>query len=298
MVVNDDLDVRPMTGTIGAEVCGVDLSDELSEHLANNLRELLAQYQVIVFRDQHLEIDQQKALTAPFGPSAPLPYIEPMAGEPDVIRVFRHADEKGGVFGGDWHTDFSFLERPPAGSILCAVKVPPFGGDTLWASQAAAWDALPPPLQNLLLERDAIHVGKPYGVKWAPPLLEQTGGGKGAGIIMARGDPSADEERRHPAVLRHPVSGRKMLFLNPTYVTRLDGMTEEMSRPLLDQIQHHATRPEFCCRFRWSTGSVAIWDNLSTQHYAVNDYQGHERLMHRTTFLGPCPSEIPASLRQ
>lgn len=292
--MTEDLEISPITGAIGAEVSGIDLGNPISEPLANTLRMLLARHQVIFFRDQHLDIEQQKALTAAFGRSMTLPYVKPMNAEPTVIRVYRSADETGGVFGGDWHTDFSFLEHPPAGSVLNAVTIPAFGGDTMWASQAAAWDALPKNLQDLLLGRDAIHVGKPYGVKWAPPLAEQTGAGKGAGIVMARGDPSADEERRHPSVLQNPLTGRRMLFLNPTYVTRLDGLSEAESRPFLEQIQLHATRPEFCCRYRWSAGTIAVWDNLSTQHYAVNDYQGRERLMTRTTFQGPTPGEIAA----
>lgn len=254
------------------------------------LRELLARHSVLFFRDQHLDLAQQKQFTAAFDPLLTLPYVSPLEGDPEVIRVYKGADEGGGVFGGDWHTDFSFLERPPAGSVLGAVTVPPQGGDTLWISQAAAWDALPLPLQDLLITRDAIHVGKPYGVKWAPPPDTRTG----AGMKMSRGDPAADEDQPHPSVLRHPVTGRNMLFLNPTYVVRLDGMSEEESRPILDMIQRHCTRPEFACRFRWSPGTVAVWDNLATQHYAVNDYQGHERLMFRTTFGGPTPRELAA----
>jgi taurine dioxygenase len=173
--------------------------------------------------------------------------------------------------------------------------VPPVGGDTVWVSQAAALEALPQELKELLAGRDAIHVGKPYGVKWAPPAEERSG----ASIRMTRGDPEADAERSHPAVIRNPVTGRLALFLDPLYVTRLDGMTEAESRPILDRIQRHATRPEFCCRFRWSAGAVAVWDNLFTQHYAVNDYHGHRRLMYRTTFAGPRPGDLaaPAGLR-
>ncbi|MEM1199592.1 MAG: TauD/TfdA family dioxygenase [Pseudomonadota bacterium] len=284
----DGLTVTPLTSAIGAEVEGADLTEPLSSEVAEELRALLARHHVLFFRAQHLDLDQQKRLTEGFGPLLTLPYVTPMEGEPQVIRVFKGAEERGGVFGGDWHTDFSFLERPPAGSVLSAHTVPPTGGDTLWVSQAAAWDALPVPLQELLSGRDAVHVGKPYGVKWAPPLDTQTG----AGMKMARGDPTADEDRLHPAVLRHPLTGRQMLFLNPTYVVRLDGMSEEESRPILDAVQRHAIRPEFTCRFRWSPGTVAVWDNLATQHYAVNDYQGFERLMYRTTFGGMSPREM------
>lgn len=282
--------VRKLTGHIGAEISGIELRKALPEADKVALRDCLARYQVIFFRDQHLDLQQQKTVTEVFGPALQLPYVTAMDSEPEVIRVYKGADEKGGVFGGDWHSDFSFLEQPPSGSVLNAHTLPPHGGDTLWASQAAAWDALPSPLQELLLGRDAIHVGKPYGVKWAPPVKEQSG----AGIKMSRGDPTADEERRHPAVLQNPVSGRRMLYLNPTYVTRLDGLSEAESAPLLDQIQRHVTRPEFCIRHSWTPGTIAVWDNLATQHYAVNDYQGHERLMYRTTFSGLSPRAMAA----
>lgn len=287
------LSVIPLTTAIGAEVEGINLSEPLSEAKARALQGLLARHHVLFFRAQYMDLAQQKQLTASFGPLLKLPYVSPLADDPHVIRVYKSANEGGGVFGGDWHTDFSFLERPPAGSVLSAVTVPPQGGDTLWVSQAAAWDALPTPLQDLLLHRDAVHVGKPYGVKWSPPVETQTG----AGMKMSRGDPTADEDRLHPAVLQHPVTGRLMLFLNPTYTVRLDGMSEEESRPILDAVHRHATRPEFFCRFRWSEGTVAIWDNLATQHYAVNDYQGHERLMFRTTFGGPTPRQLAVGSR-
>ncbi|NNF78726.1 MAG: taurine dioxygenase [Rhizobiales bacterium] len=286
-----NIKVTPSTTNIGAEVEGIDLKEPLSDAAASAVREHLAHHSVLFFRAQHLNLDQQKQLTAIFGPLLRLPYVSPYEGEPEVIRVYKGAEERGGVFGGDWHTDFSFLERPPAGSVLSAVTVPPQGGDTLWVSQSAAWAALPSPLQDLLINRDAVHVGKPYGVKWSPPIETQTG----AGMTMSRGDPGADEDQLHPAVLKHPVTGRSMLFLNPTYTVRLDGMTEEESRPILDAIQRHSIRPEFTCRFRWSPGTVAIWDNLATQHYAVNDYQGHEREMFRTTFGGATPRELAAT---
>ncbi len=278
---------HPITGTIGAEISGVDLKQPISADLAGALRQALGRHQVLMLRDQHLSIDHLKNLTRAFGAPVRLPYVEPLEGEPEVIAVLKEADEKGGVFGGDWHTDFSFLERPPAGSLLAAEVVPPYGGDTVYVSQAAAFETLPGPLRDLLVGRDAVHVGKPYGVRWAPPMNERAGS-----IRMSRGDPSADEERFHPAVIENPVTGRRALFLNPLYVSRLDGLSEAESRPLLDQIQRHATRPEFCCRLRWSAGAVAIWDNLFTQHYAVNDYHGFRRLMYRTTFAGASPREL------
>ena len=282
---------NPLTPHIGAEITGVDLTSAISADLASSLRNALARHQVLFFRDQHLDIEQQKTLTQVFGPLQGSSYVESLEGEPYVIRVLKEADEDGGTFGGNWHTDFSFLECPPAGSVLSAVETPSVGGDTLWVSQAAAWDHLDDDLRELLEGRNAIHAGKPYGQKWAPSKETRSG----PSMKMLRGDPGADAEQRHPAVLRHPVTERRMLFLNPTYVSRLDGMSEEESQPVLERIQAHATSPEFCCRFRWTPGTVAIWDNLATQHFAVNDYFGHRRLMYRTTFSGPKPVDLAAT---
>jgi taurine dioxygenase len=169
------MEERRLTGNIGAEITGIDLRQSISHDLAGLLGSALARHQVLFFRDQHLSLDQLKALTLAFGPLMRLPYVQPLDGEPDIIRVLKEADEQGGVFGGDWHTDFSFLERPPAGSVLSAEIVPPYGGDTVWVSQAAAWETLPGPLQQLLAGRDAIHVGKPYGVKWRHPRKSDPG---------------------------------------------------------------------------------------------------------------------------
>lgn len=279
------MQIEKMTGWIGAVVGGIDLREPIGEELAQALRDALAEHQVLVLPDQHLDLAAQKRLTEAFGPLFRTDYISHMDEEPFVIRVLKEADERGGVFGGDWHADFSFLPEPPVGSVLNGVEIPAHGGDTVWASQMAAWETLPGPLKELLDGRDAIHVGKPYGVRWAPPQEERSG----ASIRMRRGDPEADRERRHPAVFTHPRTGRRGLFLNPLYVARLDGLSEAESRPILEQVQRHTLRPEFQVRLRWLPGTVAVWDNFQTQHYAVNDYHGHRRLMYRTTFGGPPP---------
>jgi len=271
---------HPITGMTGAEITGVDLGAPISTELGSELRAQLSKYLVLVFQDQHLDVAAQKRLTAVFGMPMQLPYIVPMVDEPEVVRVLKEADDRSGVFGGDWHSDLSFIAEPPAGSILNAVELPPYGGDTLFANQVAAWDALSPGLKDLLDGRDAIHVGKPHGVKWAPPLENQARGA----VKMVRGDSEADKERYHPAVLCDPVAGQKSLYLNPIYVTRLEGMTEGESRPVLDMLKAHSTRPEFCMRLRWKRGSVAVWNNYATLHFAVNDYFGFRREMWRTTF--------------
>lgn len=276
-------DARPMTGSIGAEIVGAELDAPIPPPLGESLRAALDTHQVLVFRDQHLDIAAQKRLTRVFGPVMRLPYVEPLEDDPEVIAVLKEAHERNvGVFGGDWHADFSFLEEPPAGSVLNAAEVPAFGGDTVWANQAAAFEALPPQLRAILDGRDAIHVGKPYGAKYAPPPETRANGS----IRMTRGDPNADRETRHPAVYRHPRSGRAALFVNPIYVTRLEGMGEAESAPILEAVYKHCIRPEFCCRLRWTPGAVVVWDNRMTLHYAVNDYDGTRRLLYRTTFGG------------
>jgi taurine dioxygenase len=190
-----------------------------------------------------------------------------------------------GVFGGDWHSDFSFLVAPPSASILFAEQVPAVGGDTLWIDMAQALRALPREQRSLLEGNIAIHSGRPYGIAHAP---EESTRFKGS-IEIERDNPEADNETRHPAICRHPETGEEMLFVNPTYTTRIDGLPEEQSRQLLADLYRHCSRPEFGCRFRWSAGSIAIWDNRSTLHYAVNDYDGQRRCLYRTTIAGHAP---------
>jgi len=275
------MQITPLTGTIGAELSGIDLKQPISTDLGAELRAALDEHLVLVIHDQHLDAGQHRRLSEVFGKPMVNPYAPGADPYPEMTHVIKEADDRAGVFGGGWHTDLSFFDRPPNGSVLCAVEVPPFGGDTLFSSQQAAWDALAPPLREDLDNRKLVHVGKPYGIKWAPPVEEQSM--KGASL---RNDPDADRERFHPAVLIHPVTRRRALYLNPTYTLRLDGMSEDESRAILEPLFQHTTQPEFCCRLRWSQGMVAIWDNFSTQHYAVNDYHGYRREMRCTAFSG------------
>jgi len=280
------VELRRLTGFIGAEISGINLSLPIAHEAAKLIRDSLARHHMIVLRDQDLSIEDQKRLTRVFGDITRLPYVAPLDDDADVIAVLKEAHEtSGGVFGGDWHSDFSFLENPPAGSVLNAVEIPEVGGDTLWASQAAAYDALPGHLRAIVDGRDAIHVGKPYGVKFAPPADLRAN----ASIRMSRGDPEADRETLHPAVVTQPLTGRRALFVNPIYTTRFDGMTEDESTPILDEIYAHAARPDFACRHKWRGGDVVAWDNRMTLHFATNDYDGSRRLLYRTTFSGERP---------
>lgn len=269
-------DIKKLTGLIGAEIFGPDLAQPIDEHTKQALRNALTDHQMIVLRGQHLSISDQKRLTAIFGLPMQLPYVEPIHDDPEVIAVLKEPHEQNtGVFGGAWHSDFSFLKNPPAGSVLNAIEVPDVGGDTVWSNQVAAYNYLPAELRDIVDDRRAVHIGTPYGVKHVPPIEQQAN----SSIRMTRGDPDADREILHPAVVTDPINGRRALFLNPIYTTRFEGMSEAESLPILDELYKHATRPDFSCRLRWQSGDVAIWDNRMTLHYATNDYDGVRRLL-------------------
>ena len=273
------MECNPITGFFGVEITGLDLRKKIDISLKKKLQNALSEHLVIVIREQWLDTDQQRALAKVFGEPAVNPYAPGLPAYPEMTHIIKEAKERTGVFGGGWHTDLSFLDHPPRGSVLCAIEVPPFGGDTMFSSQHAAWDSLPEPFKIMLDGRKIAHVGKPYGVKWAPPIEEQSMKGS-----TKRGDPKADRECWHPAVLTHPVTGNKGLYINPTYALRIEGMSEEMSRPFLEELFRHTSLPEHCLRLRWSPGMVVIWDNYATQHYAINDYHGFRREMRRVAF--------------
>jgi|SRR5690625_1293934 len=279
--------VEPMSGCIGAEVRGIAVRQEAKDPaFPGLLRRLLQEHQVLVFRDQHLCLEEQKSFTRCFGPLITVPYVEPLKEDPAVIAVLKEADETGiSVFGGDWHADFSFLEEPPGGSVLSALEVPPVGGDTLWASQTAAWEHLPADLKRRLASCRAIHSGTPYGRQEAPAAT----GGLSRSIRIQRGAAEADRPVLHPLVRLHPETGQAALFVNPIYTRGIEGLPEAEAHELLRELFHHATRPEFTCRHRWRAGDLVVWDNRMTLHYAINDYDGHRRLLYRTSFAGEVP---------
>ena len=279
------ISVQPVAGSLGAEVSGVDLAAPLSNAAAEEIRRAFTENLVLFFRDQRLTPEQHLAFSGLFGRLCRMPYIKHMDDYPDIIAVLKEADErKISTFGNAWHSDFSFLEQPPLGSILYAREVPSHGGDTLFANMYEAYEALSEGVKRMLLGLKAMHSGKPYGQGGLPKDLKTS-----RSIGIERNNPEADREVAHPVVRLHPESGRKALFVNAIYTTRFEDMSEAESRPLLDFLFEHAQRPEFACRFRWAEGSLAVWDNRCTLHYAVNDYDGSRRLMHRTTVAGERP---------
>ncbi len=279
------LDLRPLTPCLGAEVHGLDAARPDAATFDALYRAWLER-KVLFLHAQRIDLEQLLEFSARFGELVQLPYIRPLDGYPDIIRVLKQADEVGmGTFGGDWHSDFSFLDAPPKASILYAEEIPPLGGDTLWVDMARACAALPDDLRAALRGRSAIHSGKPYGVAHAPPVESRFRGS----IEIERGNPEADRETRHPAICRHPETGDEVLFVNPTYTTRIDGYEPAASDALLARVYRHCLRPEFACRLRWTPGTLALWDNRDTLHYAVNDYDGYRRCLYRTTIRGAAP---------
>lgn len=278
------LTIRPLATACGAEVTGIDLRRPApSEH--STVVQALADHSVLFFRDQDLQPEEQVEITQRFGSVLRVPYIEHLDEHPDIIAVLKEADEQQiSTFGGTWHSDFSFLPAPPSLTLLYALELPDVGGDTLWASQYAAYDALSDGLKRVLDPLRAIHTGWPHGAKGPGPDVPVS-----RSIGMVRNDPAADREVIHPVVRVHPVTGRKALFVNSVYTQQFEGMTQEESRPLLQYLADHSTKAEFTCRLRWANGTLAVWDNRCLLHLAINDYDGSRRLLHRTTVSGEAP---------
>ena len=286
--MSEAISIQPLTPSIGAEISGVDLR-EFRQSTFDTVHECWLKHKLIFFRGQDLNLDELIQFSQRFGELMQLPYIKPMDGYPQIIRLLKEVDEINmGVFGGDWHSDFSFLSTPPMASILYAEQVPTTGGDTLWINMAQAWQTLPAHLREKVNGKIAIHTGTPYGVKHAPEESTQFKGS----IEITRNNPEADAETRHPAVCHHQQTNEEMLFISPTYTTRIGGYDEPESQLLLQQLFQHCTRPEFSCRLSWQPGTLAMWDNRNTMHYAVNDYDGFRREMYRTTIKGHTPIPV------
>jgi len=267
--------VTPTTPRIGAEVTGVDLTRPLSNHQVAELAAALAERQVLFFRDQPLDLDSHQTLGRHFGELHVHPNVPGPAGYPAVLPI--HTDAKSRrIAGEDWHSDVSCDEEPPLGSILHLHTVPPVGGDTLFASMFAAYEALSPRMKSYLEGLTATHAGEH--------------------VYRSHNErDSVAENRRvypraiHPVIRTHPVTKRQALFVNATFTTRINELPAEESRAVLAFLYEHAARPEFQVRFRWRPNSVAFWDNRSAQHMALWDYFPETRSGHRVTIKGDRP---------
>jgi taurine dioxygenase len=283
-----NLTIRRLAGALGAEIGGVDLADDLPDATIAAIRQALVDHQVVFFRDQTLSPDQQVRLGTRFGPLNIHPYVAGMAGHPEVMEVIKEPEDRVN-FGGGWHSDMSFLPVPSIGSILYAVEVPEWGGDTIFASQVAAYEALSPGLKRTLEPLSAVHSAeREYSAKGQSAQKRRS-----MAVAEAEG---AIGEYTHPVVLTHPESGRKALYVNPAFTVRIDGWTARESRPLLDFLFQHCRHEPFTCRFSWTAGSVAFWDNRQVWHFALNDYPGQRRHMRRVT-VDPWPAAATGDAR-
>jgi taurine dioxygenase len=266
------VEIRRLAGALGAEILGVDLSRSIP---AQEIRQAFLEHQVVFFRDQKLDPAQLMAFARTMGKPIEYPFVKGIPGFPEVIEVKKLEHERHN-FGGIWHSDTTYLDEPPMGSMLLAREIPPYGGDTEFASQYLASEALSAGMKQLLAGLKAVNSSSK------------------ADVTRTREDRVKDQARRyeaeHPVVRTHPETGRKALYVNFGHTVRFAGMTEEESAPLLEFLFRHQVKPEFTCRFQWRVGSLAFWDNRCAQHNPVNDYHGHRRVMHRITLAGDRPS--------
>jgi len=266
--------VSPVAPTIGAEVGGVDLSQPLDDETFAEVRRCLLEWKVIFFRDQQVTSEQQLAFARRWGDLEEHPFIP--AGDTDEVARFEKNDRVGG-YENIWHTDVTWRERPAMAAILRAVEVPRVGGDTLFADMAAAYDNLPADVQERIDGMRAEHDFMPsFGYFLGPDERD---------AFRAR-FPIVE----HPVVRAHPESGRKTLFVNGVFTTRIVGLSDAESASLLEFLARQATFPEYQCRWRWRAGDIAMWDNRAVQHYAASDYFPARRVMERVAIVGDRPS--------
>lgn len=278
------MEVNRLTGVFGAEVL-VDDVRRLDDVGFAELRRLVCEHEVVVIPHQSLDVSEQVTLSRRFGPVGPVPFIEPSPDHPEVIKVLKEASDGDAFnFGGAWHSDFSFQPEPPSFTLLFAIDIPPYGGDTLWSSMTAAWKQIGADRRAELSAITAVHTARDAYSRKMQPLHS---GLSGMNIVC---DDVANDAESHPLVVTHPETGRQVLFFNRAYVRDLLGVDAERVPALLDWLHSYTTDARFTLRHRWSPGDLVIWDNRSTQHYALNDYAGFRRELHRTTVAGARPA--------
>ena len=272
------IEVRPIAGALGAEIEGVNIARPLEGEIVLEIRQAFLDHLVIFIRNQKLTPQEQLAFAQQFGEPMEYPQLKGLPDCPLITPVIKLAHERVN-FGGIWHSDTTYLERPPMASMLYAVELPPYGGDTLFANQYLAYETLSEGYRKML---DGL-VGVSSALKADASRTRED-------RLRAAGAEHKALTAEHPVVRTHPETGRRALYVNVGHTTHFKGLTEEESRPLLDYLFQHQVRPEFTCRFRWEPGSLAFWDNRCTQHNPVNDYHGFRRVMHRVTLAGDTPS--------
>jgi taurine dioxygenase len=276
---NDRIEVRPVAGALGAEILGLDLARELDEELFGAIRRAWLEHLVIFFRDQRLEPAEFLEFARRFGEVIEYPFVKGIEGFPEITPVVKLENEKVN-FGGLWHSDTAYLEKPPMATMLIAREVPPFGGDTLFANMYLAYETLSEGMRRMLSGLIAVNSSAKADVTRTREDRMRDGGKQEA---------KQQYVAEHPVVRTHPETGRQALYLNFGHTVRFKDMSEEESAPILHYLFAHMVRPEFTCRFRWQIGSIALWDNRCTLHNPINDYHGYRRVMHRVTLAGDKP---------
>jgi taurine dioxygenase len=273
------IEVRRIAGALGAEIAGIDLASDLDEETIAAIRRAWLDHLVIFFRGQQLPPERFLAFARRFGEVVEYPFLRGLDGFPEITPVVKLEHEQVN-FGGLWHSDTTYLECPPMGTMLIAREVPPYGGDTLFANMYLAYESLSAGMQRLLDGLVAVNSSAKADVtKTREDRVRDVG----------RGQAKREYSAEHPVVRTHPETGRKALYVNGGHTVHFAEMTEAESAPLLQYLFAHQQRPEFTCRFRWEEGSIAFWDNLCVQHNPINDYHGHRRIMHRVTLAGDQP---------
>ncbi len=280
MARTNQLAVTPLTPTIGAVISGLDLRDDHADAVIGDIRAALLDHKVLFFEDQDLTPVQQRDFAARFGALHTHPLYPGEESVPEIMILDNH--QQNPTDNDHWHTDVTFLERPALGAILHARVLPASGGDTLWASMTAAYEALSPAMKTFVESLSAVH-DLAYAFS-ADGIVAQAAGRERYEKAKAENPPVV-----HPVVRTHPETGRNGLFVNSGFTRRIKGLRHEESRALLDFLFRHIQKPEFCVRWRWREGAVAFWDNRCTQHYAVNDYLPDRRVMTRATIFGDKP---------
>jgi len=266
----------------GAVVHDLNLSRSLSADLVAEIRALWLQHQVLVFPGQSMSLEDLERFAATVGPFGIDPYFGAVPGHPHIAQVRRDADETSSLFAEAWHSDWSFLPRPPSATLLYGNVIPPVGGDTLFANQYAAWEALPSAMKQRLQDKQGIHSARRGYSR------EGAYGERDKGRSMAiRYDDSAMATQLHPIARVHPETGRTALFVSPGYTIGIDGMTDAEATPILIELFAHQAREVFVYRHRWAAGMLVMWDNRCVVHAATGGYQGHARLLHRITIAEP-----------
>jgi len=267
--------VQPLTTALGAEISDADIRDEAD---FNAIRQAFIEHGVIVLRNQNITPDEHLAFAERFGNININRFFKPLDSHPAIATLLKEPDQKDAV-GEQWHTDHSYDTVPALGSVLHAIEIPPFGGDTLFVSMAAAYESLSAQFRTLLDGLYAVHSSRhAFGAAAKDQEASQTG--------RLANPELATQDSRHPVVITHPLSGRKGLYVNPGFTLHIEGLSKTESAAMLGFLYQHCQTPEYQCRIRWNEGDVTLWDNRATWHKALNDYHGHRRYMHRVTIEG------------